>query len=158
MTEAIEFAGRVAVIIPTYNERDNICPITARVRSAVPGADLLIVHSRLSFIAQPLPAGLLEQIRTAAGVKVAVPVELFGTTYQKPTERIGGVADACGDLVARNPPQRCDLFGDGAAHSGHGEIDARPEIMAVEYGGMNQKPHRGARARVPIAHVVIDRQ
>lgn len=55
-------------------------------------ADLLIVHSRLSFIAQPLPAGLLEQIRTVAGVKVAVPVELFGTTYQKPTERIGGVA------------------------------------------------------------------
>ena len=43
MTEAIEFAGRVAVVIPTYNERDNICPITARVRSAVPGADLLIV-------------------------------------------------------------------------------------------------------------------
>jgi dolichol-phosphate mannosyltransferase len=43
MTEAIEFAGRVAVVIPTYNERDNICPITARVRSAVPDADLLIV-------------------------------------------------------------------------------------------------------------------
>ena len=43
MTEAIEFAGRVAVVIPTYNERDNIRPITARVRSAVPGADLLIV-------------------------------------------------------------------------------------------------------------------
>ena len=43
MTEAIEFAGRVAVVIPTYNERDNIRPITARVRSAVPGADLLVV-------------------------------------------------------------------------------------------------------------------
>ena len=43
MTEAIEFTGRVAVVIPTYNERDNIRPITARVRSAVPGADLLIV-------------------------------------------------------------------------------------------------------------------
>ena len=43
MTEAMEFAGRVAVVIPTYNERDNIRPITARVRSAVPGADLLIV-------------------------------------------------------------------------------------------------------------------
>ena len=38
MTEAIEFAGRVAVVIPTYNERDNIRPITARVRSSVPGA------------------------------------------------------------------------------------------------------------------------
>ena len=43
MTEAIEFAGRVAVVIPTYNERDNIFPITVRVRSAVPGADLFIV-------------------------------------------------------------------------------------------------------------------
>jgi dolichol-phosphate mannosyltransferase len=43
VTEAIEFAGRVAVVIPTYNERDNIRLITARVRSAVPGADLLIV-------------------------------------------------------------------------------------------------------------------
>jgi dolichol-phosphate mannosyltransferase len=43
MTEAIEFAGRVAVVIPTYNERDNIRLITARVRSAVIGADLLIV-------------------------------------------------------------------------------------------------------------------
>jgi dolichol-phosphate mannosyltransferase len=43
MTEAIEFTGRVAVIIPTYNEKDNIRAITARIRSAVPGADLLIV-------------------------------------------------------------------------------------------------------------------
>jgi putative ABC transport system permease protein len=61
-------------------------------------ADLLIVHSRLSFIAQSLPAGLLDQIRTVPGVKLAVPVELFWTTYQEPTERIGGVAvDPAGD-------------------------------------------------------------
>ncbi|MBV8085549.1 MAG: polyprenol monophosphomannose synthase [Chloroflexi bacterium] len=43
MTESIEFAGRVAVVIPTYNERDNIRLVTARVRAAVPGADVLIV-------------------------------------------------------------------------------------------------------------------
>jgi dolichol-phosphate mannosyltransferase len=43
MTALSHFAGRIAVIIPTYNERDNIGPVTARVRSAVPGADLLIV-------------------------------------------------------------------------------------------------------------------
>ena len=36
-------------------------------------ADLLIVHSRLSFFMQPLPLGLLEQIRTVPGVKVAIP-------------------------------------------------------------------------------------
>jgi dolichol-phosphate mannosyltransferase len=35
--------GRVAVIIPTYNERGNLEPITARLRTAVPGADLLVV-------------------------------------------------------------------------------------------------------------------
>ena len=34
---------RVAVIIPTYNERENLESISARVRSAVPGADLLVV-------------------------------------------------------------------------------------------------------------------
>jgi putative ABC transport system permease protein len=55
-------------------------------------ADLLIVHSRLSFIAQPLPLGLLDRIRAVPGVKVAIPVELSGATYQKPTERIGIVA------------------------------------------------------------------
>ena len=43
MTAESQFAGHVAVIIPTYNERDNIRRITARVRSAMPGADLLIV-------------------------------------------------------------------------------------------------------------------
>src|SRR5262249_16922362 len=35
--------GPVAVIIPTYNERDNIEAITGRVRSAVPDAHMLIV-------------------------------------------------------------------------------------------------------------------
>jgi putative ABC transport system permease protein len=55
-------------------------------------ADLLIVHSRLSLIMQPLPLGLLDQIRGVPGVKVAIPVELNGATYQKPTERIGIVA------------------------------------------------------------------
>ena len=35
--------GPVAVIIPTYNERDNIELITSRVRSAVPDAHLLVV-------------------------------------------------------------------------------------------------------------------
>ena len=35
--------ARVAVIIPTYNERENLESIAARVRSAVPEADLLVV-------------------------------------------------------------------------------------------------------------------
>ena len=55
-------------------------------------ADLLIVHSRLSSIADDLPLGLIEQIRTVPGVKVVIPVELTLGTYQKPTERVGIVA------------------------------------------------------------------
>jgi dolichol-phosphate mannosyltransferase len=34
--------GRVLVIVPTYNEKDNVEVITRRLRSAVPAADLLI--------------------------------------------------------------------------------------------------------------------
>ncbi|MDX6741211.1 polyprenol monophosphomannose synthase [Actinocorallia sp. A-T 12471] len=33
----------IVVIIPTYNERDNLPLITSRVRAAVPGADILVV-------------------------------------------------------------------------------------------------------------------
>jgi dolichol-phosphate mannosyltransferase len=36
-------ADRVAVIIPTYNERDNVDSIVARTRQAVPAADILVV-------------------------------------------------------------------------------------------------------------------
>jgi len=55
-------------------------------------ADLLLVHSRLSYIMQPLPYGLLEQIRTVPGVKIAVPVELSAATYQQPNQGVGVVA------------------------------------------------------------------
>jgi len=34
--------GRVLVVIPTYNEADNIAPIVARVRAAAPDADVLV--------------------------------------------------------------------------------------------------------------------
>jgi len=34
--------GRVLVVIPTYNEIDNIEPIVTRVRAAVPGAEILV--------------------------------------------------------------------------------------------------------------------
>ena len=35
--------GRITVIVPTFNERENIELITSRLQAAVPGADLLIV-------------------------------------------------------------------------------------------------------------------
>ena len=52
-------------------------------------ADLLLVHSRLSLIMQPLPYGLLAQIRTVPGVKIAIPVELSFGSYQQPTRALG---------------------------------------------------------------------
>jgi dolichol-phosphate mannosyltransferase len=41
--EGHQAGDRVAVIVPTYNERANIESTAGRVRSAVPGADLLVV-------------------------------------------------------------------------------------------------------------------
>jgi len=55
-------------------------------------ADLLIVHSRLSYLAEPLPSGMIEQIKSVPGVKLVVPVDIFFATYQKPTEGMGVVA------------------------------------------------------------------
>lgn len=42
MAEAASPLERVLVIIPTYNESENIGPITSRIRAAVPKADILI--------------------------------------------------------------------------------------------------------------------
>lgn len=42
MAEAASPLERVLVIIPTYNESENIGPITSRIRAAVPHADILI--------------------------------------------------------------------------------------------------------------------
>jgi putative ABC transport system permease protein len=55
-------------------------------------ADLLIVHSRLSLLSDSLPLGSLEQIESVPGVKLAVPVDIFGARYQKSTEGLGVVA------------------------------------------------------------------
>ena len=60
--------------------------------AAAARADLLIVHSRLSFLAASLPAGSLDRIKSVPGVKLVVPVDIFGATYQKPTQRLGVVA------------------------------------------------------------------
>jgi putative ABC transport system permease protein len=60
--------------------------------AAAARADLLIVHSRLSFLAASLPAGALDQIKSVPGVELVVPVDIFGATYQKPTQGLGVVA------------------------------------------------------------------
>jgi putative ABC transport system permease protein len=54
-------------------------------------ADLLIVHGGLGLM-DPLPLALLEGIKSVPGVKVVVPVELFGAVYQNPNQKLGVVA------------------------------------------------------------------
>jgi putative ABC transport system permease protein len=54
-------------------------------------ADLLLVFSRVS-MGDPLPLSTLDQIRSIPGVRVAIPVDLLGGTYQKPTQEVFMVA------------------------------------------------------------------
>lgn len=54
-------------------------------------ADLLLVHGSLG-LADSLPLGLLSEIGTVPGVRTVVPVGLFGSSYQQPTQKIGLVA------------------------------------------------------------------
>jgi dolichol-phosphate mannosyltransferase len=42
MSDPIEALGRILVIIPTYNEADNLPPIVERVRTSVPAAHILV--------------------------------------------------------------------------------------------------------------------
>ena len=59
--------GRVLVIIPTYNERDNIERITARVRKAVPSVDVLVVDD-----ASPDGTGEVADAMAAADEQIQV--------------------------------------------------------------------------------------
>lgn len=53
-------------------------------------ADLRVVHGRQGW--NPLPLALRETIMSVPGVRRVIPVEIFGATYQKPTERLAVVA------------------------------------------------------------------
>ncbi|WP_131740244.1 polyprenol monophosphomannose synthase [Actinomadura roseirufa] len=59
--------GRVLVIIPTYNERDNIEGITRRVRESAPEVDVLVVDD-----ASPDGTGALADAMAAADERVRV--------------------------------------------------------------------------------------
>src|SRR5579871_791010 len=73
-------------------------------------------------------------------------------------QRIRLAADARGDALAGDPAQRGQLFGDGAAHTGHVEVHARPEFAAVESRGVQEKADGRARAGVPVADALFHRQ
>ncbi|MGK5556268.1 polyprenol monophosphomannose synthase [Actinomadura kijaniata] len=59
--------GRVLVIIPTYNERDNVEKIVGRVRAAVPAVDVLVVDDN-----SPDGTGELADAMAAADPQVKV--------------------------------------------------------------------------------------
>lgn len=54
-------------------------------------ADLLLVHSSLG-LADGLPLGAIDRIRSVPGVQLVEPVELFAATYQQPGQIVGVVA------------------------------------------------------------------
>src|SRR5882672_3396988 len=54
-------------------------------------ADLLLIHSSLSLM-DPLPLGLLEEIKSVPGVGVVAPVDLTQATYREPSQKVGVVA------------------------------------------------------------------
>src|ERR1700749_3999277 len=43
MTEAASATGRVVIVMPTYNERQNLEIMAGRIRESTPDADLLVV-------------------------------------------------------------------------------------------------------------------
>jgi dolichol-phosphate mannosyltransferase len=62
-----EPTGRVLVVIPTYQERDNLGPVVARLHAAVPDADVLVVDD-----ASPDGTGELADEMAAADPRVKV--------------------------------------------------------------------------------------
>jgi dolichol-phosphate mannosyltransferase len=62
-----EPSGRVLVVIPTYEERDNIGPVLSRLRAAVPTADVLVVDD-----ASPDGTGELAEAMAAEDPHISV--------------------------------------------------------------------------------------
>jgi dolichol-phosphate mannosyltransferase len=62
-----EPVGRILVVIPTYQERDNLGPVVARLHAAVPEADVLVVDD-----ASPDGTGELADEMAAADPRVTV--------------------------------------------------------------------------------------
>src|SRR5215469_16991802 len=67
-------------------------------------------------------------------------------------QRILGAANARGDAVAGDAPQRRDLVGHGAADARHRTIDAGTERVARQTRRVHEEADRGARARMGVHH------
>ena len=64
---SFESLGRIVMVVPTYNEVDNIAPVVQRLRTAVPAADVLIVDD-----ASPDGTGEVADRMAAADEQVGV--------------------------------------------------------------------------------------
>src|ERR1700757_5107350 len=73
-------------------------------------------------------------------------------------QRVLGAANACGNALAGDAPQRRDLLGDGAADARHRQIDAGTERVARQTRGVHEEADRGARARMGVHHRLWNRQ
>lgn len=115
--------GRVAVIVPTYNERANLEQIAARLRTAVPDADLLVVDdnspdgtgaaadklaagdSRIHVLHRPAKAGLgsayIAGFRWALerGYGVLVEIDADGSHQPQELPALLAALEAGADLV-----------------------------------------------------------
>src|SRR5262245_46857629 len=73
-------------------------------------------------------------------------------------QRILGAANARGNALAGDAPQRRDLLGYGAADARHRKIDAGTERVARQTRRVHEEADRGARARMGMHHRLRNRQ
>ena len=80
-TPAADELGRILIIIPTYNEAENVVQIVTRARSAVPQADVLVADDHSPDGTGKLADELAAQIvggGQALGLRHALPPPLVG--------------------------------------------------------------------------------
>src|SRR5262244_2885556 len=73
-------------------------------------------------------------------------------------QRVLGAANARGNALAGDAPQRRDLLGHGAADARHRKIDAGTERVARQTRRVHEEADRGARARMGVHHRLRNRQ
>ncbi len=83
----------VSVVVPTYNERDNVEPLTGRIFAALNPAD-----AELIFVDDNSPDGTADRVRSLAG---RYPVRAVVRTAERglATAVIAGLREARGDLI-----------------------------------------------------------
>src|SRR5262249_13692083 len=133
----------------TWNSRPTSCatPISRRTDASSRGGwtSLLRLDSRRDFSAQlvlamgtddVLERGLDAEAERQRPARVEAARPAVDDAHD---ELVGLTPDARRHLVAGDAAQRRDLLADGAAHARHGEVHARPDLLAREPGGMDEE-------------------